>query len=157
LALLLERETQTLPHPVCADEQHRLFEQFPLVHWLLLWQVPPFATWVTQEPPVQYLPEAHETTVLAVHAPAPLHVEAVFTARSVLQVAALQVVSLPAYVHWLGIPPHAPAQVACVAVHAARDPRGAPLTVTHVPTLFASAQAWHWPVQAPSQHTPSTQ
>ena len=83
-----------LPHPVCPDEQHRLFEQFPLVHWLLLLQVPPLPIWVTHEPPVQYLPEAHGTTLLAVQAPAPLHTDAVLTARSVLQVAALQVVSL---------------------------------------------------------------
>jgi hypothetical protein len=96
LALLLERETQELPHPVCEDEQQRPFEQFPLVHWLLFWQEPPFAVWAVQAPPVQYLPEVQETTLLAVQAPAPLHTEAVFTARSLLQVAALQVTSLPA-------------------------------------------------------------
>jgi hypothetical protein len=45
---------------------------------------------------VQYLPEAHGTTPPVVQAPAPLHADAVFTASSVLQVAALQVVSLPA-------------------------------------------------------------
>jgi hypothetical protein len=63
---------------------------------LLLWQEPPFAIWVTQAPPVQYLPEVQGTTLLAVQAPDPLHTEAVFTARSLLQVAALQVTSLPA-------------------------------------------------------------
>jgi len=96
LALLLDRATQEVPHPVSVDAQHRLFEQFPLVHWLLLLQVPPLPVWVTHEPPVQYLPDAHDTTLLAVQAPAPLHTDAVFTASSVLQVAALQVVSLPA-------------------------------------------------------------
>jgi hypothetical protein len=95
LALLLERETQEPPHAVWPAAQQRLFEQFPLVHWLLLWQEPPFAIWVTQAPPVQYLPDAHETTLLVVQAPAALHTEAVFTARSLLQVAALQVTSLP--------------------------------------------------------------
>jgi len=44
-----------------------------------------------------------------------------------------------------------------VAVHAARVPRGWPLTVLHVPTLPSSAHPWHWPAQAPSQQTPSTQ
>jgi hypothetical protein len=96
LALLLDRETQEVPQPVCPDEQHRLFEQFPLLHWLLLLQAPPLAIWSTHEPPVQYLPEAHGTTPPVVQAPAPLHADAVFTASSVLQVAALQVVSLPA-------------------------------------------------------------
>ena len=35
--------------------------------------------------------------------------------------------------------------------------RGSPLIVTQVPTLFCSAQAWHWPPQALSQQTLSTQ
>jgi hypothetical protein len=94
LALLLARDTQELPHAVCPAAQHRVFEQFPLVHWLLFWQVPPFATWATQAPPVQYLPESHETTLLVVQAPAPLHTEAVFKVRSLLHDAPVQVVSL---------------------------------------------------------------
>jgi hypothetical protein len=36
-------------------------------------------------------------------------------------------------------------------------PRGAPLTVTQVPTLPDSAQAWHCPPHATLQQTPSTQ
>jgi hypothetical protein len=94
LALLLDRETQELPQAVCPVAQQRLlFEQFPLVHWLLLWQAPPLAIWDTQAPPAQYLPEAHVTTLLVVQAPAPLHTVAVFTARSLLHEAPLQVVS----------------------------------------------------------------
>jgi hypothetical protein len=29
--------------------------------------------------------------------------------------------------------------------------------VTHLPSWVGSAQAWHWPVHADSQQTPSTQ
>jgi hypothetical protein len=43
----------------------------------------------------------------------------------------------------LGKPPQRPAQVAEVAAHAVRVPRGAPLTVVQAPTLFGSAHAWH--------------
>jgi hypothetical protein len=42
-----------------------------------------------------------------------------------------------------------------VPAHAARDPRGVPETVTHVPALPPSLQAWHWPPQALLQQTPS--
>jgi hypothetical protein len=96
LALLVDRETQELPHAAWPVAQQRLLlAQLPLVHWLLLWQEPPLATWATQAPPVQYLPEAHVTTLLAVQAPAPLHTEAVFMARSLLHDAPLQAISLP--------------------------------------------------------------
>jgi hypothetical protein len=54
-------------------------------------------------------------------------------------------------------PLHCPAQVACVPAHAARVPRGAPVTVTQVPTLPGSWQAWHCPLQALEQQTLSTQ
>jgi hypothetical protein len=40
---------------------------------------------------------------------------------------------------------------------ATRLPRGAPVTGVHVPALPETSQASHWPGQAPSQHTPSTQ
>lgn len=55
------------------------------------------------------------------------------------------------------VPPQRPAQAACVPAHAFRLPRGAPLTVTHVPALFGSWQAWHCPSQELEQQTPSTQ
>jgi hypothetical protein len=41
--------------------------------------------------------------------------------------------------------------------HAPRDPCGIPATGVHVPGLPATSHASHWPVHAPSQHTPSTQ
>ncbi len=57
---------------------------------------------------------------------------------------------------WLAavqLPPHA-----CPAfTQADRAPCGAPLTPVQVPTAPATSQAWHWPPQAESQHTPSTQ
>jgi hypothetical protein len=42
-------------------------------------------------------------------------------------------------------------------MQADRLPRGAPVTVTQVPTLPDSAQPWHWPPQAAEQQTLSTQ
>lgn len=54
-------------------------------------------------------------------------------------------------------PSQLPPQVATVLVHGARVPRGAPATRVQVPTLPVSLQAWHWPVQAAEQHTPSAQ
>ena len=41
--------------------------------------------------------------------------------------------------------------------HAGRVPAGEPVMVTQVPTEFAALHAWHCPVQAELQHTPSTQ
>jgi len=38
-----------------------------------------------------------------------------------------------------------------------RAPCGAPLTAVQVPTLPATSQAWHWPLHAVWQQTPSTQ
>jgi hypothetical protein len=60
---------------------------------LLFAQAVPFAIWFTHAPPVQYLPAAQVTTLLAVQAPAPLHTDAVFIARSVLHDAATHTVS----------------------------------------------------------------
>src|SRR5262245_37236328 len=38
-----------------------------------------------------------------------------------------------------------------------RVPCGLPTTGLQVPTEPVTSQAWHWPPQATSQHTPSTQ
>jgi hypothetical protein len=54
------------------------------------------------------------------------------------------------------VPSQFPAQIP-VPVHAARPPCVAPVTLEQVPTLPATSQAWHWPVHAALQHTPSTQ
>jgi hypothetical protein len=51
------------------------------------------------------------------------------------------------------VPSHTPPQTPAAA-HAARPPRGLPLTGLHTPAL---SHASHWPVHAVSQHTPSTQ
>jgi hypothetical protein len=52
------------------------------------------------------------------------------------------------------VPPHADPSEA----QALRNPCGAPeVTVVHVPTLPATSHACHWPLQALSQQTPSTQ
>lgn len=91
--VLLESETQEPPHPASPAAQHRLFEQFPLVHWLAFRQEPPLVVWATHAAPVQYLPEPHGTTLLVVQAPAPLHTEAVLIAESLLHDAALHTVS----------------------------------------------------------------
>jgi len=40
--------------------------------------------------------------------------------------------------------------------HAWRAPRGAPTTFAHVPAEPGTSQAWHCPLQAVAQHTPST-
>jgi hypothetical protein len=48
------------------------------------------------------------------------------------------------------------AQIPVPAQGARTVPRTRSLTVTHFPRWFGSAQAWHWPVQADSQQTPST-
>jgi hypothetical protein len=41
--------------------------------------------------------------------------------------------------------------------HFAREPCGAPETPVHLPRPPGMSHASHWPVQPPSQHTPSTQ
>jgi hypothetical protein len=43
------------------------------------------------------------------------------------------------------------------SLHAARGATGAPVTGEQVPTCPVRLHAWHCPVHAPSQHTPSTQ
>jgi hypothetical protein len=50
-------------------------------------------------------------------------------------------------------PPQADPSVA----HAVRPPRGSPTTAPQTPALPATLQASHWPLQAVSQQTPSTQ
>ena len=97
----------------------------------------------------------HVVVVAAVQAPAPLQTDAVVPI-AFAQLAAVHTVALPGYKHALrNVPSQVPRHV--VPAQAARVPRGPPITGTHWPTFPASAQASHWPVQARSQHTPSTQ
>jgi len=53
---------------------------------------------------------------------------------------------------------HAPPHAVDDPVHCERTvPWGGPdATWVHFPTLPVTSHAWHWPLQAPSQHTPST-
>jgi len=75
-----------------------------------------------------------------------------------LQDGSRHVVPLPGYVQAAGwIPSHVPAQTEPSEAQAVRALRGPPATDVQVPTLPFSAQASHWPVQAVSQQTPSTQ
>jgi hypothetical protein len=55
------------------------------------------------------------------------------------------------------VPSQAPPQAVPSEAQAVRVPWGAPLVGEHVPMEPVLSQAWHWPPQAVSQHTPSTQ
>jgi hypothetical protein len=54
-------------------------------------------------------------------------------------------------------PSQAPPQRLPSVAHCARAPIGAPVTGMQVPGFAAWLHAWHCPVQAPLQHTPSAQ
>ena len=92
-----------------------------------------------------------------VQAPAPLHtVELVTTPLA--QPAAAHWAVLPGKVQAVGLVPSHWLWQGAVPVHRARsDPRGVPEMVRHLPGLLDSPQDWHCPLQALSQHTPSTQ
>lgn len=88
--------------------------------------------------------------------PAPSQVDAE-TAPSPTQVGAAQTAVASGKPHrspWT--PSHVPWQ-GPVPAHAARPPRGAPVTGVHVPSWPSTSQASHAPVHAELQHTPSTQ
>src|SRR5581483_5042543 len=72
------------------------------------------------------------------------------------QAAARQLVAADGYTHAADAPLHVPPHVPD-PVHAVRPPTGAPLTNEHVPTAPGRLHAWHWPLHALLQHTPSTQ
>ena len=100
---------------------------------------------------------AQETSCSGGHEPLPSH-DAASTAMPELQDGSRHVVPLPGYVQAAGwIPSHVPAQTEPSEAQAVRALRGPPATDVQVPTLPFSAQASHWPVQAVSQQTPSTQ
>jgi hypothetical protein len=58
---------------------------------------------------------------------------------------------------WLGLPSQAPPQTVPSSVQAGRARTGAPVAGAQVPADDGRLHASHWPVQAPSQQTPSTQ
>ena len=55
------------------------------------------------------------------------------------------------------VPSHDPPQDDPSLAQAARAPWGVPATAVQVPTLPDTSQAWHWPLQAWLQQTPSAQ
>lgn len=99
---------------------------------------------------------AHELLVAVVHAPEPLHTEAV-VALPAAQVAGAQTTepsgkAQPILLTPSHCPLHAPAPPQAVRVAG-----GAPFTGEHVPTEPATLQDSHCPSHLPSQQTPSTQ
>jgi hypothetical protein len=90
-------------------------------------------------------------------APAPLHAAANVAVLPTHD-GARHCVVLAGYVHAVrSVPLQVPPQMLLSVAHAVREPCGVPVTGEHVPTLPATSQASHSPVQAPLQHTPSTQ
>jgi len=164
---------------VQAVSQHRPSTQLPDVHWPVFWHCAPLAFlakqtalvvsqywvvehgWVASQPPEHLTESAHwllvQLTVIAVvHAPAPSHTVAV-VAIPFKQLPAVHWVLLPGYWQRAGsIPLHCPAHDP-VPAHAVRAARGVPITGTQRPGVLLSLHASHCPVQALSQHTPSTQ
>lgn len=89
-------------------------------------------------PPLQFVLAA------VVQAPLPLQTDAGMNEKFPLHVAGVHTVLPPGYVQAAAfVPLQWPAQVACDPLQAGREPRGAPLTVMQVPTLFGSLHAWH--------------
>jgi hypothetical protein len=74
-----------------------------------------------------------------------------------VQLAPRQIVDAPGYAHAVALDPsQTPPQVLPSEAHAGRAPRGAPVTFVQVPADPVTLQAWHCPLQAVAQHTPST-
>lgn len=151
---------------------------WPLVHWLFAEHGLPFAIVGAQAPPgPQYVPAEQDVAVQlpaqvipsaahrllshafvaeAVQLPEPLQTDAVVTLPAV-HLAAVHSVALSGKVQAEGfVPPHWALHFP-VPPQAGRGVTGSPRTVLHLPTDPASLHDWHWPSQAPSQQTPSTQ
>lgn len=98
----------------------------------------------------------HGLVAAIVHAPEPLHTEAV-VALPPVQVAAVQMAVPSGNAHAILLTPsHCPLQVP-VPPHAVRVASGAPFNGVHFPSELASLQDSHCPSHLPSQHRPSTQ
>jgi hypothetical protein len=98
----------------------------------------------------------HGLVVAMVHAPEPLHTEAL-VALPAVQLAAVQTVVPSGNAHAiLLVPSHCPLQ-APVPPHAVRLASGAPFKGVHFPSEAASLQDSHWPSHLPSQQMPSAQ
>jgi hypothetical protein len=98
----------------------------------------------------------HELVAAIVHAPEPLHTDAV-VALPPVQVAAVQTALPSGNTHAiLLVPSHCPLHVP-VPPHAVRVASGAPFNGVHFPSELASLQDSHCPSHLPSQQTPSAQ
>ena len=83
--------------------------------------------------------------------PSPLHL-ASSVAVPPLQCAARHTLLAPGYAQRARCEPsQLPPQTVPSVSQATRPPRGGPLTGQHVPSLFGTSQASHWPSQAASQ------
>jgi len=107
-------------------------------------------------PPAAHWLFGHMLDSEVLHAPAPLHVEAVVT-FPLTQVAAVQTLFSSGKVQVFPlVPSHCPAHVP-VPSHASRGPTGTPVTALHVPIESGCLQDSHCPSQTVSQQNPSTQ
>jgi len=98
----------------------------------------------------------HGLVAATVHAPDPLHTEAV-VALPPVQLAAVQTVLPSGKAHAIRlVPSHCPLQVP-VPPQPVRVASGAPFNGEHFPSELASLQDSHWPSHLPSQQTPSAQ
>jgi hypothetical protein len=106
--------------------------------------------------PHVYAPQ--DCVVRAGHEPAPAQL-AGSVSTPFVQEAPRHWVAPPGYPQAVALDPlQVPPQTEPSVAQAAREPCGAPeLTVVQVPTLLVTSHAWHWPLQALSQQTPSTQ
>jgi hypothetical protein len=117
------------------------------MHLKFVWQSMSCEHEVRQPLVPQAKPLGHDPPVV-LHAPAPSHLPSH---------AAPQIVWFDGYAHALeAVPSHVPPQVDPAPAHGARLPWGGPITGEQVPRACVS-QAWHCPVHAESQQTPSTQ
>jgi hypothetical protein len=99
---------------------------------------------------------SHALVVEVVQLPEPLQTDDVVTLPAE-QLAGVQTVPLSGYAHVVPFVPSHWALHLPVPPQAARGLIGSPLTALHLPTEPVSLHDWHWPLQAPSQQTPSTQ
>jgi hypothetical protein len=160
--------------PLHAWSQQKPSTQCAFAHWLESVQADPSASFETQVPLEQYDPleqsasTAHDVLqAVAPQANAP-H-DCVWAAGQEPLPHEAARVSTPAlheaprhcdvgYAQaFTSTPSHDPPQAEPSELHACRDPCGAPLTAVHTPTLPGTSQAWHWPLHAVLQQTPSTQ
>src|SRR5437763_1664008 len=104
----------------------------------------------------EHPPVPQESCTLPGQLPDPLHI-----AGSVITPAehdpARHSTVAPGYAHCVAsLPSQAPPQAVPSEAHACRAPCGAPITFVQAPAEPGTSQAWHWPLQAVAQHTPST-